>query len=139
MPKTEVSITINAPIEKVFNSIADPQIIEQISSGSLVETNGKNGELGSYATWEYLKLRSRTTVSEVNKPHKLVQDMTGAMPGRWIWSLEQEDQTTKVDFCIEYSIPGGILGKIANNLFLGRINQKNGEKTMLGLKAHCEV
>jgi carbon monoxide dehydrogenase subunit G len=138
MPKTEGSVTINASIEKVFDAVADPEIIAQISSGALIGTKGKNGELGSYADWEYLKLRSRTTVSEVNKPHKLVQEMTGAMSGKWIWNLEQEGQTVKVDFCIEYTVPGGILGKIANKLFLGRINQKNGEKTMQGLKAYCE-
>ena len=138
MPKTEVSITINAPIERVFNAIADPKLIEKISSGALVEANGNNGELGSYAIWEYLKLRSRTTVSEVNKPYKLVQEMTGAMPGKWIWNLNKEDQAVKVDFCIEYKVPGGIFGDFLNKLFLGRINQKNGEKTMQGLKFHCE-
>jgi carbon monoxide dehydrogenase subunit G len=138
MPKSEGSVTINATIEKVFDAAADPEIIAQISSGALTGTKGKHDELGSYADWEYLKLRSRTTVSEVNKPHKLVQEMTGAMPGKWIWNLEQEGQAVKVDFCIEYSVPGGILGKIANKLFLGRMNQKNMEKTMSGLKAHCE-
>jgi carbon monoxide dehydrogenase subunit G len=138
MPKSTGSITINAPIERVFNAAADPKIIAQISSGALVGTKGENGELGSYADWEYLKLRSRTTVSEVNKPHKLVQEMTGAMPGRWIWNLEQDGQVVKADFCIEYSVPGGVLGKMANKLFLGRMNQKNLEKTMYGLKAYCE-
>ena len=138
MPKTEVSVTINALIEKVFDAIADPEVIAQTSAAKLVGTKGKHGELGSYADWEYLKLRSRTTVSEVDKPHKLVHTMTGAMSGKWIWNLEQEGQTVKVDFCIEYTVPGGILGKIANKLFLKRINQKNGEKTMRGLKAYCE-
>jgi uncharacterized membrane protein len=138
MPKSEGSVTINAPIEKVFDAVANPEIISQISSGTVIGTQGKYGELGSYADWEYLKLRSRTTVSEVNRPYKLVEDMTGAMPGKWIWSLEQEGQAVKVDFCIEYHVPGGILGKIADKLFLGRINQKNGQKTMQGLKAYCE-
>jgi uncharacterized membrane protein len=138
MPKSEGSITINAPIEKVFEAVANPEIISQLSSGSVIGTKGKYGELGSYADWEYLKLRSRTTVTEVNRPYKLIQEMTGTMPGRWIWNLEQEDQAVKVDFCIEYRVPGGILGKIADKLFLGRINQKNGEKTMQGLKAYCE-
>jgi coenzyme Q-binding protein COQ10 len=139
MPKTEVSVTINATIEKAFDAVANPDIISQISSGSLVGANGKNGELGSYADWEYLKFRSRTTVTEVNKPYKLIEEMTGAMPGKWIWNLKQEGEAVIVDFCIEYSVPGGILGKIANKLFLGRINQKNGEKTMQGLKAYCET
>jgi ribosome-associated toxin RatA of RatAB toxin-antitoxin module len=64
--------------------------------------------------------------------------MSGTMPGKWIWSLEQGGQAVKVDFCIEYGFPGVILGKIANKLFLGRINQKSMEKTMHGLKAYCE-
>jgi len=138
MPKTEVSVNINAPIEKVFNAIADPEIIDQFSSGSLIGTGGKPGELGSYADWEYLKLRSRTTVSEVDKPRKLVHAMTGAMPGKWVWNLTQEGQTVKIDFSIEYTVPGGILGKIADKLFLARINQKNGEKSLQGIKAYCE-
>jgi carbon monoxide dehydrogenase subunit G len=138
MPKSEGSVTINAPIEKVFDAIANPEIVAQISNGKLTGTKGKNGELGSYADWEYLKLRSRTTVSEVNKPSKMVQEMTGAMPGRWIWNLEQEGQSVKVDFCIEYRVPGGFLGKIANKLFLGSMNQRSMEKTMYGLKAYCE-
>jgi uncharacterized membrane protein len=138
MSKTEVSVAINAPIENVFNTVANPEIISQISSGTVVGTKGKYGDLGSSADWEYLKLRSRTTVSEVNRPYKLVQEMTGAMPGRWIWNLEQDGQAVKVDFCIEYRVPGGILGKIADKLFLGRINRKNGEKSMQGLKAYCE-
>jgi uncharacterized membrane protein len=137
MPKSEGTTTINAPIENVFNAVADPQIIAQISSGTLVRTVGKNGELGSYANWEYLKLRSRTTVSEVNQPYKLVQEMTGAMPGRWIWNFKQEGQAVKVDICIEYSFPGGVLGKIANKLFQGKMN-RDMEKTMYGLKAYCE-
>jgi uncharacterized membrane protein len=138
MSKSEETVIINAPIEKVFDAVANPEIISQISSGSVIGTQGKYGELGSYADWEYLKLRSRTTVSEVNRPYKLVEDMTGAMPGKWIWSLKQEGQAVKVDFCIEYRVPGGILGKIVDKLFLGRTNQKNGEKTMQGLKAYCE-
>lgn len=84
MPKSEGLVIINAPIEKVFNNAADPQIIAQISSGTLVGTAGKNGESGSCTDWEYFKLSSRTTVSEVNRPNKLVQEMTGAMPGKWI-------------------------------------------------------
>jgi uncharacterized membrane protein len=138
MPKAKGSVTINAPIEKVFDAVADPEVIAQISSGKLIGTKGKHDELGSYADWEYLKLRSRTTVSEVNKPHKLVQELTGAMPGKWIWSLEQESQAVKVDLYIKYSVPGGILGRIANRLFLERIHQKNMVKTMRGLKAYCE-
>ena len=144
MPKSEASATINAPMEKVFDSIADTQKMAQYASSSvLTDINGKPDELGSYAEWDYnvvgMKFHAKTIVSEVDKPRKLVQEMSGAMPGKWIWSLEQEGLAVRVDFTIEYSVPGGILGKIANWLFLGRMNQKNTEKTLHSLKVYCET
>ena len=137
MPKVAGSVTIDAPIEKVFDSAADPQVIAQISSGALVGMTGEKGELGSYADWEYLKMRSRTTVSEVDRPSRLVQAMTGPMPGRWIWDLKQDGKAVRVDFCIEYSFLSGIPGKIVNRLLRGKMN-RDMDKTMHGLKSHCE-
>ena len=32
MPKSEFTVTINAPMEKVFDAVADPEIIAQINS-----------------------------------------------------------------------------------------------------------
>ena len=64
--------------------------------------------------------------------------MTGAMKGKWIWNLKQDGKNTKVDYCIEYIVPGGILGKMANTLFMGRMNQENLEKTLQALKVYCE-
>jgi carbon monoxide dehydrogenase subunit G len=143
MPKSEGSVTINASIEKVFDAVADPEKIAQyVTTAVLTGTKGKPDELGSYCEWMYpvagMKVRGKMTVSEVDKPHRLVQEMSGTMPGKWIWNLKPEGQAVKVDFCIEYRVPGGILGKIADSLFLGRINQKNMDKTMHGLKAYCE-
>jgi carbon monoxide dehydrogenase subunit G len=142
MPKSEGTVTINTPIEKVFDAVADPEVIEQIAFSKLTETKGKPDELGSYAIWLYpvagMKIRAKTVVSEVAKPRRLVQEMTGTMSGKWIWNLESEGQAATVDFCIEYSVPGGIFGKIADKLFLGRMNQNNMVKTLNNLKAYCE-
>jgi coenzyme Q-binding protein COQ10 len=143
MPKTEVSVTINAPLEKVFDAAADPEKMAQyISTAVLENAKGKPDELGSYSEWLYpvagMKIHGKMTVSEVDKPRRLVHEMSGTMPGKWIWSLKQVGQAVKVDFCIEYTVPGGILGKIADKLFLSRMNQKNGVKAMQGLKAYCE-
>ena len=143
MPKSEGSVTVNASIEKVFDAVADPEKVAQITTTAvLTGTKGKPDELGSYSEWTYpvagMKVRGKMTVSEVDKPRLLVQEMSGTMPGKWIWNLKLEGEAIKVDFCIEYRVPGGILGKIADRLFLGRINQKNMDNTMRGLKAYCE-
>ncbi len=144
MPKSEASVTINAPIEKVFDAIADQEkAVQYYPAAVLIAVNGKPAELGSSAELEYhvagMKIHAKITVSEVDKPLKLVYEMSGAMPGKWIWSLEQEGQAVKVDFSIDAKIPGGILGKIANQLFLGRMNQKNAESCVQGLKVYCET
>ncbi len=144
MPKSEASVTINAPIEKIFDAIADQEKAAQyISTAVLTDTKGKPDELGSYSEWTYpvagMKIHGKMTVSEVDKPHRLVQEMSGTMTGKWIWSLEQDGQAVKVVFSVEYSVPGGILGKVANKLFLGRINQRNSEKCVQGLKVYCET
>lgn len=142
MQKSEGSVIIHIPIETVFNAVADPEEMTHYVSSALAGFGGKSGELESYAEWTYpvagMKLNARTTVSEVEKPYRLIQEMTGAMKGKWTWNLEQEEQDTKVDYCIEYNVPGGILGKVADALFLGRMNRKNLEKTLLALKAYCE-
>jgi len=144
MPKSEASVTINAPIEKVFDAIADQEkAVQYYPAAVLIAVNGKPDELGSSAELDYhvagMKIHAKITVSEVDKPRKLVYEMSGAMPGKWIWSLEQEGQAVKVDFSIDAKIPGAILGKIANRLFLGRMNQKNAESCVQGLKVYCET
>jgi uncharacterized protein YndB with AHSA1/START domain len=142
MGKSEASITINAPIEKVFDAVADPEKMAEYSTASvLTETKGNPGELGSSAVWEYnvagMKLHATTTVSVATRPKKLIQEMTGAMPGRWVWNLKQKGKATTVNFSIEYNLPGGVFGKMADKLLMGRMNQKNLEKTLRYLKEYC--
>lgn len=143
MPRAESSVTINAPIEKVFDAIADQEKAAQYSTGAvLTDVKGNPDEQGSSAEFEYhvvgMKFHVKLTVLEVDKPRRLVQEMGGAFPGKWTWSLEQEGQAVKVDVSVDYSVPGGILGKIANQLLLERMNQKNIESTVHGLKIYCE-
>lgn len=144
MPKSEASISINAPIEKIFNAVADPKELTQYApAGVATDVVGNPDELGSYANYDYhlagMTFHARATVLEVDKPNKIVHELSGAMPGKWTWSLEQDDQAIRVKFSVNYGLPWGILGTIANALLLGRMNQKNAEKTVKRLKVYCEI
>ena len=144
MPISEASIIIAAPIEKIFEAVVDQEKAAQwYPTAELISVNGKPDELGSSAELDYhvlgMTIHSKITVSEVDKPRKLVHELSGAMPGKWTWSLEQDGQVIKVKFSVDYVLPWGILGTIANALFLGRMNQKNAEKAVKGLKVYCET
>ena len=143
MPISAATISINAPIEKIFNAVSDPKKVNQYApAGVATDVVGNPEELGSYADYDYrlagMTFHARATVIEVDKPNKIVHELSGAMPGKWTWSLEQDSQAIRVKFIVDYGLPWSILGKIANALFLGRMNQKNAEKAVIGLKVYCE-
>jgi len=88
MPKSEAMVTVNAPIEKVFDTIADQEKVAQYSSSSvLTGIKGKPDEPGSYADFDYyilgMTFHARITASEIDKPRNLIQEMFGTMPGIW--------------------------------------------------------
>ena len=145
MPRVETSVTIHSPIDKVFDTIVDQELTTQWSSGVSEVTNikGDPWEKGSSADVAYhvlgMKLIQHMVTSEIEKPRKVTYLMEGGLPGTLEFALEPQGQVTKVDMRIDYSVPGGILGKIANRVLLERMNQKNIESTTEGLKIFCEA
>ena len=145
MPRVETSNTINAPIEKVFDVIVDPKVTSQWSTGVSEVTNikGNPWEKGSSTDLIYhvlgMKFTQHMVTSEIEKPRKVVYQMTGGFPGIAEFVLEPQGKATKVDIKIDYSVPGGILGKIANQLLLEKMNRNNIKSMAEGLKILCEA
>jgi uncharacterized protein YndB with AHSA1/START domain len=144
MPKAESSVTINAPIEKVWEALVDPEKqVQYAPIAGVSNIKGKPGEKGSSADFEYhllgLKLTEHDTVVEVEKPTKVVSQAEGSIPSTFTWVLRQEGPAVKVDVHVDYSVPGGILGKIANQLLIERMNQRNLESMTHGLKIFTET
>ncbi len=143
MPRGEASVTINAPIEKIFDVIADyGQMAHYAPISEVTNIKGNPGEKGSSADYTYhvlgIKFTMHTTVLEAERPRKVTTEETGGLSGKFEWTLLPAGQGAKVNVSIDYSVPGGILGKIANQLLLERMNQKNMESMAQGLKIYCE-
>ena len=145
MPKVETSVTIRAPIEKIFDTIVDPELTTRWSSGvnEVTNINGNPWEKGSSIDMSYhvlgMKFTQHMVTSEIEKPRKVIYLMEGGFPGTFEFALDPQGQVTKVDIRLDYSVPGGIVGKIANQVLLERMNQKNIESSADGLKIFCEV
>ncbi len=144
MPRAEASVTINAPIEKVFDVIADyGQLAQYAPVSEVTNIKGNPGEKGSSADYTYhvlgIKFTMHTTMLEAERPRKVTTEETGGLSGKFEWTLEPQGQATKVNVRIDYTVPGGVLGKIANRLLLERMNQKNMDTMAHGLKIYCEA
>ena len=145
MPRGEASVTINAPIEKVFDVVVDPERGSQWASGvsDVINIQGNPGEIGSSSTLIYhvlgIKTTNTFTVSKVEKPRTILYEISGTFPGTFQFTLEPQGQATKVTARLDYSVPGGILGRIASQVLLERMNQKNLESTAEKLKLLCEA
>ena len=143
MTTVETAIKIHAPIEKIFDTMVNPEDIPKFAPIHVISNiKGEPGEKGSSADYEYhllgLRLKQTVTVLEVRKPNEIVYEMAGGFPGKWTYTLEQQEDGTEVRTRVHYSVRGGIIGKIANWLIVNRMNQRNLELGQVGLKDFCE-
>ena len=143
MPSVESAIKIRAPIGRVFDTIVDPESIPKFAPvHAVTNIKGKFGETGNSADYEYrvlgIKLRQNMTVLEAHKPDSIIYEMFGVFTGKWVYTLEPHEGGTVVRVKVDYSIGGGFTGRIADWLFINRINEKNLEISQLGLKKFCE-
>jgi len=143
MPTVEASIVIACPIEKVFVTMVNPKDIPRFAPVQAVSNvKGDPQEKGSSADYEYrfggMKLTQTMTVLEVQAPTEIAYEMSGGFPGRWTYNLEQGTGGTIVKTTVQYSVPGGIIGRIADWLVFRRMNQGNLDRGQLGLKRFCE-
>jgi uncharacterized protein YndB with AHSA1/START domain len=143
MPLLESAIKIDAPIERVFNAVIDPTSIAKFAPVHAVSNiKGNIGEKGNSADYEYhvmgIKLKQTMTVLEVDEPFTVIYEMSGAFPGKWMYTLESHEGGTVVRVKVDYSTGTGMISKIANLLFVNETNEKNLEIGQLGLKRFCE-
>ncbi len=104
---------------------------------------GNPGEQGSHGDYVYYALGMKVThtmmVLEVDRPPRIVYEMSGGFTGTWIYALELQGNSTRVDTAVDYTARGGVIGKIADRLLLRRMNQRNLVRGVEGLKTYYEA
>ena len=148
MSTIRTNILINAPADKIFDNMVDPEGIPKWAPIAFVSNiKGNAGEVGSsadYALANYRLLFVRVnatqtmTVLEADRPNKIVYQMSGGFPGNWTYTLKTEDNGIRVNTEVHYTISHGLIGRIANKLLFQSLHQKKTEQFARGLKAFCE-
>ena len=141
MEKVERSITINAPVEKVFNYIADPMSgIDWMPSMMNVKDVSGSG-VGQTHRWTYkmagIPFEGETTTTEHVQNERIVTQSKGGITSTFIFDFEPHDEGTALKMVIEYAIPVPVLGKIAEKIVLRR-NEREADLAMTNIKEAME-
>jgi uncharacterized protein YndB with AHSA1/START domain len=78
------------------------------------------------------------TVLEYQAGKLQVLKMEGLLSGRARWEVITEGDGTRLTTTFEYSLPGGVFGKIADSLVVERMNAKSLEQGLQNFKALVE-
>lgn len=141
MAKVERSITINAPVEKVFAYIENPMNeLEWIPS--LVEVKDVAGQgAETRFRWAYkmvgIRLEGEVTNTGYIPNERIVVQSKGGIVSTWALTFEPHDGGTKLNAVVEYTIPIPVLGKLAEALVL-RQNEREADLAMANIKDRME-
>lgn len=130
---------IHAPIECVFDLLADPNRLHEVNPDVTV-TSFAPSEIGGYnIEWEYrfgaMTLAGGSKIVAFERPSLLVIDTSGGVPSHWEWTLSANGDGTHVALSLDYTVPKQLafMGKL-----LEKQNEKSVEAQMANLKRLAE-
>lgn len=144
MPKRETTITINAPVEKIFSYLQDePTNLLEIWP-SMVEVKDKkrlpNG--GTSFRWVYkmVGMRFEGTSEDIEyiSNQRVVTKTKGGIEATYTWTFQPEDGGTKMTVEVKWSVPVPVLGKLAEALII-RQQEREFDLVLANLKDKMEV
>ena len=144
MVKSELSVTIDAPREKVFARLCNPMTRVE-DSPSIIEVKDVKGEefgIGSSFRFVYKMLGMpfdvEIKITDFVPNERIAGEFKGGITGNDVVTLEPHNGGTKLTYVVEYGIPIPLVGKVAE-LFLKKQNEREGEVMFANLKARVEA
>ena len=143
MPKIERSVTINAPVKKVFGYVADPKLQVEWLPGMIEVKDIKQTEEGVGSTYKFaykvagMRFEGEDIVEEYIPNKKMVTKSKGGVESSWTWNFEPYNDGTKVEVIVEYKVPIPVLGKIAEVLVLKQ-NEREADHALANIKDKME-
>ncbi|MFC1864824.1 SRPBCC family protein [Chloroflexota bacterium] len=141
MSKITKSIIINAPKEKVFEYMSNPEnMLEWNPSITGIRDVTGRGELQRWI-WDYKMMglaftgKAEVTRSTLNTDR--VVKSTGGILSTWTWRLKSEAGGTRLELEIDYTIPIPVLGKVGEMLIVQR-NERVINMAMANIKEKME-
>ena len=143
MAKVEKTITINAPVEKVFGYIGEASNLPEIWP-SLVEVTDvqqlSNGGRSNRFVYKMAGIRLKGTSEDIEyiPNQRIVSRTKGGAESTQTWLFQPEAGGTKVTFKVEYTVPIPVLGKLAEAIIV-KMNDREGDLILANLKTRMEA
>jgi uncharacterized membrane protein len=141
MAKVERSITINAPVEKVFKYIEDPINTPEWLPSIMEITDVSGSGVGQHHRWTYkmagILLKGETKTTEHIPNERIVSQSKGGATSTWIFNFKTQEGGTIMELDLEYTIPIPVLGKLAEKIVLKR-NEREVDLAMTNVKENME-
>ena len=136
------SVTINAPVKKVFEFMDDPTHLPEIWPSMIEVKNVHQNSKGLLAyDWVYkmagMKIQGeQDTIERIQDKH-VTTKATKGIDSHFVWDYKELEGKTIVDVKIEYSIPIPLVKRIAEQI-VGKLNEHEAEITLSNLKIRME-
>jgi carbon monoxide dehydrogenase subunit G len=143
METVKNSVTIKAPVEKVFQYIDDPQNDPEwmINMIEVHDVGGPSG-MGRHFHWTFkmagIPLKGKSTTIEHVPNRRTVTESKGQISSTWAADVEPAGDGTKLTMKVDYTIPIPVLGKLAEHLVRGQ-NERNLKSSMTTIKEILEA
>jgi uncharacterized membrane protein len=143
MAKLETSVTINAPVEKVFEYVSKPENMPEVWP-SLIEVNNVKELPNGGTSYDFVykmvgvRLTGFSEDTEFVPNERLVSVSTGGIESKFTWLFQSEDEGSNLAVEVEYTVPVPVLGKFAEAVIVRQIG-KEAEVIMDNLKTMMET
>jgi uncharacterized membrane protein len=142
MAKIEKTILINAPVERVFEFMSKPENLPEIWPSLQEVRNVQSLPNGGYCyDWTYkmagVHFDGKAEWTEFVKNQRIINKNESGIPSTFTWSYQAEDSGTRVTVNVDYTIPGAVLGKLAEPI-IHKMNEHEAETVLANLKARME-
>ncbi len=128
MAKLESSITINAPVEKVFEYVSNPENLPEIWP-SLIEVNNvkvqPNGDYSYDYVYKLVGVRLTGSSEDTVVSNERIDSVsTGGIESKITFLFQPEDGGTNFAVEAEYTVPVPVLGKLAESVIVRQIEKE---------------
>jgi uncharacterized membrane protein len=134
------SIAIRAPVEQVFEYVADPTHLPEIWPSMAAVRNVQVHPTGSSFDWDYkllgMRIHGHSDPVEMVKNQRQVTRSVKGIPNTFRWLYESRAGETIVTLEVDYEVP--LLGRLATGV-VGRVNEREAETLLNNLKRKMEA